>query len=154
MHSFNSCFQRMHLIVSTDTKLDQSHSSITCLSVFDRAFAVQISFCIILHSNFWGGSHLGWSKTFPMLWNLEDFQNATSWNSEFLGYCLLTHILGHLHPHFLGNFCLDFRFRIFTTLKKNKMKICILAVEHFPVLKHCILIGLYEAAENFSAAIF
>ena len=32
--------------------------------------------------------------------------------------------------------------------------ICILAVEHFSVLKHCILIGLCKVVENFYMAIF
>ena len=36
-------------------------------------------------------------------------------------------------------------------LKKN---ICIVVVECFPILKHCILIGLCEMAENFCTAIF
>ena len=33
MHPFSSCFQRMCLVVSTDIKLDKSHSSITCFAV-------------------------------------------------------------------------------------------------------------------------
>ena len=39
-------FQRMCLVVSTDTKLDKLHSSITCCEVFfGWAFMVQVSFC-------------------------------------------------------------------------------------------------------------
>ena len=34
IHSFSSCSRRMCLVVSTDTKLDTSHSSITCFAVF------------------------------------------------------------------------------------------------------------------------
>ena len=45
VNAFSSCSRRMCLVVSTDTKLDESYSSITCLAVFfGWAFDVQTSF--------------------------------------------------------------------------------------------------------------
>ena len=47
--------------------------------------------------------------------------------------------------------------RVFSIFKNKSVllqkNICMLTIEYFPVLKHCILIGLFEMVENFFTAI-
>ena len=62
----------MCLVISTGTKLDKSHSSITWMAVFlSWSFAVLISFRTILCYSFQGQPHLSWSETLTVLWNFE-----------------------------------------------------------------------------------
>ena len=74
MQLFISYSQRMHFVVSSDTKLDKLHLSVTCLAVFfNWAFTLLISFCAILSCSVWRKPHLGQSKTLPVSWNWEEF---------------------------------------------------------------------------------
>ena len=72
MRPFSSCSRRMRLGVSTDTKLEKSHVSITCFTVlFGWSFEVLINFCTILYCSFQGWPLLGRSETLPMPWSFE-----------------------------------------------------------------------------------
>ena len=99
MHNFSSCSWRMGLVVSTDTNLDKSRSSITCFRIFfGWTFAVLISFCSILCCSFWGQPLLVQSKTLSVPWNFKRITCDTAfWNTKLLSCYLLAHILGHLH---------------------------------------------------------
>ena len=89
------------------------------------------------------------------LW--EDFWDAASWNSSCLA---ITHwfIFLAIFPIFIlisfKIFSMILYVRIFYIVKKKSVlswrNICILAVEHFSVLKHCISIGFCEVVKTFS----
>ena len=109
MQSFSWYSRRICLVVSTDIKLDKSHSSITCLAVsFSWTFTVLINFHIIQWCSFRKWPHLNRFEKLPCALKLrDDFWDASSWNSEFLTSCSLTYILAHLHYfhlHFIRNF--------------------------------------------------
>ena len=75
MELFSSCSWWICLVVSTDTKLDKSHPCITCFAVFfSWAFAILISFCIILYFLcifcFWWKPY-GQSETHPVPWSFK-----------------------------------------------------------------------------------
>ena len=57
-------------VVSGDIKLNEWHSSITCLTVFFTwAFSVLVSFYTIPCCSFWRQTHLGQSKSLLVSWN-------------------------------------------------------------------------------------
>ena len=108
---FSSSSQRICLVVSTDIKLNKSHSSIICLAVF-------FDFCCLHQFAYHPVRQLSRVTTSWSIQNISsalklrnDFRDAT-WNFKFFIHCSLAHILGHhhyFHPHFFGNFRQDFK---------------------------------------------
>ena len=111
MHPLSSYSWRMCLLMSTDTRLGKSHSSITYFAVFGWIFVVLISFLTILYYNFWGRPHLSWSETFPVLWNSKRISKMPLLEiPSFFRYCSLVYISSYsryLHSHLFGNFHYD-----------------------------------------------
>ena len=141
MYLFNSSSWRMHLVISTNTKLNKLYSSITYLTVFGWAFTVLVSFCIILGCSFQGWPHFGWLKTFPVPWNFERISKMP------------LKILSLLAAGSYLEICHNFRYKNFHYLKKKKKKklllqknFCILIVKKilFESTVSCILISLCE----------
>ena len=62
---------RMQLVVSTDTKLDMSYYSITFLEIFNSAFALLVTFCIIRCSSIRRWPYLDRCEKLPVAWNFE-----------------------------------------------------------------------------------
>ena len=118
---FLSCNALVQFLFLKNTKLDNLHSSITYLVVFvGKAFAVLFLYHLLCFK-------LWRAAIFWLIWNnsdalnlLEDFWVATSWNSEFLRYYLLAHILSHLPyfhpPSFPWNSSLWWHFNRLSTL--------------------------------------
>lgn len=132
MDLFNPCSWRMHLLLSTDTKLNKSHSSITCLSVL-----IYCAFCCPDPFLYYPKLQLSKATIVWLIQNTsivlklqEDFWNVAYWHSKFFSDCSLVHILGHLHYlhlGFFGNFTMissnermqEFDVRIYPTYRKK-----------------------------------
>ena len=128
-------------MVSTDTKLDKLHSSITC-------FAVLNSFHVIPCCSFQEWSYCSWSKTLLVSWNfwkiseipLLEIPTSLAISLRLIFLAIFTSLI--LFP--LQIFAKILNVRIFTISKKKSVlflkSICVLAVEYFSILKQCTLV--------------
>ena len=120
----NACSRRRSLVVFTNTKLDKSHSSIICFTVFFKwTFAVLINF----HTIFCAAAFAG-----DILSDLKHFQSAETscgfLRSHFLKVKVLSLLLAgsyscpshYLHIYYFWKFLHDFRCKYIHYIQEKK----------------------------------